>query len=125
MKKKKENTGLMFPKAGRKKRRKSHPPSLIPWPKGICFLCVKLHGDYTEKNTEEHHVFFGEGLRDKSEQNGFKCNLCREHHREGDEAVHNNQEIREYLCRIFQAEYEKTHTREDFMKIIGKNYLED
>lgn len=117
------DTGMMFPKPKWKKKRKKHPPSLVVRKKGTCFLCVKLHGDYTEKYTEEHHVFFGNGLRDISEQNGFTCDLCLGHHREGPEAVHRNQEIREYLCSIFQEKYEKTHTREEFMKLIGRNYL--
>lgn len=50
--------GLMFPKKKREKRRKNHPPSILPGQKGICLLCVKLYGDYTEKYTEVHHVFF-------------------------------------------------------------------
>ena len=115
---------LMFPKPKRKKKRKKHPPSIMPGEKGICFLCVKLNGDYTRKYTEKHHVFYGGGLRDVSEQNGFTCELCMNHHREGPEAVHNNQEIREYLCGLFQSRYEETHTRDEFMSLIKINYLE-
>ena len=113
---------LMFPKPKWKKKKKRHPPSILPSDKHICFLCAR-NGDYSYKQTEEHHVFFGEGLRDKSEEYGFKCRLCLEHHRPGPEAVHNNEETRDYLCRIFQEEYEKTHTREEFMRIVQKNYL--
>lgn len=90
--------------------------------KHICFLCAR-NGDYRPKITEEHHVFFGSGLRDVSEENGFKCDLCIPHHRTGPEAVHNNQETREYLCRIFQQQYERTHTHEEFMELVHKNYL--
>lgn len=115
---------LMYPKPKRKKRRKKHPASILPGQKGICLLCARLYGDYTEKYTEVHHVFFGSGRRDISEQNGFTCNLCMAHHREGPEAVHGRtKKYREYLCRIFQEEYEKTHTREEFMELIGKDYL--
>lgn len=114
---------LMFPKPKWKKRKKRHPPALIGREKGICFLCAK-NGDYRQKVTEEHHVFFGNGLREVSEANGFKCNLCIQHHRTGADAVHSSRETREYLCRIFQKEYEKSHTHEEFMHLIGKNYLD-
>lgn len=117
------DTGMMYPKPKWKKKRKKHPPSIMAGEKGECFLCAKLHGDYTEKYTERHHVFFGGGLRDVSEQNGFTCNLCINHHREGPQAVHGNKDMREYLCRLFQEKYEETHTREDFMKLIGKDYF--
>lgn len=116
---------LMYPKPKWKKKKKKHPKSLVARKKGICFLCAELNGDYSEKYTEEHHVFFGSGRRDTSEQNGFVCDLCLSHHRKGPEAVHRNRKTREYLCRIFQQEYEKTHTRKEFMELIGKNYLDD
>lgn len=40
--------GLMFPKEKTKKKRKSHPPSILGSRKGKCYLC----GRYTK--TEEH-----------------------------------------------------------------------
>ena len=116
---------LMYPKTRWKKKRKKHPGSLVAASKGICLLCVKLHNDYSEKYTEKHHVFFGSGRRNTSEQNGFVCNLCLAHRREGPEAVHQNRETREKLCRIFQEEYEKSHTRKEFVELIGKNYLDE
>lgn len=53
----------------------------------------------------------------------MKVYLCLEHHREGQQAVHNNREIREMLCRLAQEEYEQNHTRDEWMRISGKNYL--
>lgn len=53
----------------------------------------------------------------------MKVYLCPEHHREGQQAVHNSREIRELLCRLAQEEYEQTHTRDEWMQISGKNYL--
>lgn len=41
----------------------------------------------------------------------------------GQQAVHNNREIRELLCEIAQIEYEVDHTHEEWMRIAGKNYL--
>lgn len=119
--------GLMFPKPERKKKKKHHPKSIIPGEKGRCFLCIKLYGDYSWKPTERHHVFYGP-LKNISEEHGFTCHLCQKHHRgvgKCEEAVHSSKKMRKYLCAIFQAEYEKTHTREEFIKLIGENYLEE
>ena len=114
---------MKYPKQKWKKKRKKHPQSIVARKKGDFLLCAKLHGDEAEKYTEVHHVFFGSGRRDVSEQNGFVCDLCIPHHREGPEAVHRNRESREYLCRLFQEEYERSHTREEFMELTGINYL--
>ena len=46
------------------------------------------------------------------------------HHRIGKDAVHNNRETDLMLKRICQEEFEKTHTREEFVRIIGKSYLD-
>ena len=58
-----------------------------------------------------------------AEAAGLKVDLCIGHHRTGPKAVHNCRGTRELLCRIAQEEYEQTHTREEWMKIAGKNYL--
>ena len=44
-------------------------------------MCALLNGDYSTKQTEEHHVVFGAGQRQLSEEYGLKVYLCREHHR--------------------------------------------
>lgn len=82
-----------------------------------------LYDDSSKKYTEEHHIMFGSGQRELSEADGLKVDLCRNHHKEGPEAVHNNREMRELLCRIAQKEYEQTHTREEWMARYKKNYL--
>ena len=41
----------------------------------------------------------------------------------GPEAVHNNREMDLRLKEMCQEEYEKTHTRQEFVQIIGKSYL--
>ena len=43
----------------------------------------------------------------------------------GKEAVHNNAEMMKVLRQDGQRAFEKTHTREEFMKLFGKNYLEE
>lgn len=39
------------------------------------------------------------------------------------DGVHFNIELDRALKKIYQSEFEKTHTREDFIKLIGKSYL--
>ena len=114
---------MAFPKPEKKKKRKKHAKSILKTEKHVCFLCGKLKGDYRQKYTEEHHILFGAGQRGIAEAEGMKVDLCLEHHRIGQQAVHNNREIREMLCRIAQEEYEKTHTRDEWMQISRKNYL--
>ena len=114
---------MAFPKPQKKKKRKKHKESILPTQKEICCLCARLNGDYRQKYTEEHHILFGSGRRQQAEGKGIKVDLCLYHHRIGQQAVHNNQEMRELLCRIAQEEYEKTHGREEWMQTAGKNYL--
>lgn len=74
---------MAFPKSGKKKKRKIHKKSILNSQKGICYLCARLNGDYSIKQTEEHHILFGAGQRVISEENGLKVDLCIEHHRTG------------------------------------------
>lgn len=115
--------GMAFPKPGKKKKRKKHKSSILKTQKGVCYICARLKGNYRQQYTEEHHILFGSGRRPIAEAEGLKVDLCIDHHRTGPKAVHNCRGTRELLCRIAQEEYEQTHTREEWMKIAGKNYL--
>lgn len=46
------------------------------------------------------------------------------HHIDGPEAVHNNQKNMRLIQEDCQKAYEKTHTRQQFMELVGRNYLE-
>lgn len=72
---------------------------------------------------EEHHIFYGTANRKLSEKYGLKIWLCPKHHRTGEEAAHRNREIDLEYKRMAQTIFEETHTREEFLKIFGKNYL--
>ena len=116
-----------FPKAsyGNSKKRKKHRKSIMhPKGSGYCYLCAVLHNDYTYKPTQEHHVMFGSGQRELSEEYGLTVQLCMEHHKEGPEAAHNNQAIRELLCRDAQAAFVMEYPELEWMQIFKKNYLE-
>lgn len=116
---------LMFPKVVRKKKRKSHKKSILHCKDGTCYLCMKLDGYYGKHPfTHKHHIYNGPN-RQISEQEGFTADLCLKHHEDGPEAVHNNHENMRILQRDCQSVYEETHTRQQFMELIGRNYLED
>lgn len=82
-----------------------------------CYVCGAVNG------LHEHHIFFGTGSRKVSEQNGFKCWLCGRHHNLSEEGVHFDRKLDLRLKMECQAEYEKNHSRGEFMALIGKNYL--
>ncbi len=100
--------------------------SIMQEKNGRCYLCEKLgyHAGIWSL-MEEHHVFGGTANRKMSERYGLKVYLCVGHHREGPCAVHTNAEMAESLKRDAQRVFERTHTREEFMQIFGKNYLYD
>lgn len=117
--------GMMFPKKPKKKKRKRHRKSILHCKDGTCYLCMKLDGNYcTHSVLHDHHVYGGPS-RPASEREGFKVYLCLRHHTDGPEAVHNNKGNRRILQRDCQRVYERNHTRQQFMELIGRNYLEE
>ena len=83
-----------------------------------CFLCG------TTRCLERHHIVFGAGRRKLSEEDGLWVWLCHSHHNEPPHGAHFDRELDLYLKRTAQQEYEKTHTRQDWMKRYGRNYAE-
>ena len=82
-----------------------------------CFIC------YNTKGLECHHIFHGTANRKLAEKYGLKVWLCNDHHT-GSRGVHRSNEFDEHLKRIGQRAFERAHgSREDFMRIFGKNYL--
>lgn len=98
-----------------------HKKSILQREK-YCYLCDRLDHRYTVRNLQEHHIFGGPN-RSISEAEGLKCWLCLKHHTQGPEAVHNNISNMRILQQDAQQAYEKTHTREEFVRLIGRNYL--
>ncbi len=86
--------------------------------KGTCYLCKRITG------TEEHHIFGGPN-RKLSERYGLKVYLCTHCHRDNKSGAHGSREVAEHLKQIGQAAFEENHTREEFIKIFGKNHLEN
>lgn len=77
------------------------------------------------QNLHNHHIYFGIKNRKISDKNGFTCWLCHHCH-EGTDGVHgkNGHELDLQLKRLCQEKYEENHSREDFIRLIGRNYLD-
>lgn len=84
-----------------------------------CYVCGCTFG------LHDHHCYEGVGRRKISEQYGFKVWLCGKHHNLSNEGVHFNKALDLKLKRICQKIFERTHSREEFIKLIGRNYLEE
>jgi len=76
---------------------------------GFCEAC----GEYS-KRLDPHEVFGGCN-RKRSILNNFVALICRK--------CHENPAKIEELKKKYQTEFEKTHTREEFIEIIGQSYL--
>lgn len=85
-----------------------------------CFLCGK---NGASDPLEVHHIFGGPNRRLADEDGlivhicGFRC------HREGRSAAHKSFATAEYLRTVGQEAYERTHTREEFFRRYGRNYI--
>ena len=79
----------------------------------VCHTTVGLH---------KHHVYYGP-LRQISEKNGLTVWLCGRHHNLSDHGVHFDRELDMEIKILGQRAFEKDHSREDFIKLIGRNYL--
>lgn len=89
-----------------------------------CFLCGKKPSRYSLNRLEEHHVFGGPN-RKWSEKYGLKAYLCGDTcHRNGPRAAHQCRETMQKLHEAGQQAFEEHHgTREEFIRIFGRNYL--
>lgn len=103
------------------KTMKKHKKSILQQGK-YCYLCDRLDHRYMVRGLQEHHIFGGPN-RTISEAEGLKCWLCLSHHIHGPEAVHNNIRNMRMLQQEAQQAFEKDHTREEFVRLIGRNYL--
>lgn len=71
------------------------------------------------------HIFYGHANRKISEEQGFWVYLAPWLHNQSAEGVHgaNGKELDLLLKRHAQAKFEETHSRDEFIRLIGKNYL--
>ena len=74
---------------------------------------------------EEHHIF-GASNRKHSEEYGLKVWLTHDWHNEPPNGAHHCRKTDLFLKQIAQSAFEHTYgNREDFMRIFGRNYLND
>ena len=69
-----------------------------------------------------HEVYFGKN-RQISIKNGFCVGLCNYHHNMSDQSVHFNRDMNKELRQEYQEAFEKMFSHEEFMNLIGENYL--
>lgn len=85
-----------------------------------CYHC----GD--TRDLEEHHIFFGNKQRKKSEHYGLKVHLCPGCHRYHKTGVHGgNIKLDAWLKEEAQRAFEKKYSRELFYKEFGRYYAEE
>ena len=89
-----------------------------------CYMCRELYDIDTTFGLEEHHIFGGAN-RPLSEKYGLKVYLCQAHHNTAPLGVHFDYNTMKWLRRKGQQAFEKTHSREEFIKIFGRNYDTD
>jgi hypothetical protein len=115
--------GLLFPKTPvkKKKKKKKHGKCIMPGDKKeCCYICG------VTENIHRHHVFFGTANKNWSERYGLTVHLCVNCHEISPTSVHKCRETNYLLKQIGQRAFEREHgTRKEFIKIFGKNYLED
>lgn len=73
-----------------------------------CYYCGNV-------GTMDLHEVYGGSNRLRSIRMGFVVPLCRK--------CHSNEKVINYLRIVIQKEFEKTRTREEFIKITGKSYI--
>lgn len=80
---------------------------------------------HSTENLHKHHIFFGNANRKISEQNGFWVYLRYDYHNGSDYGVHgkNGHDLDIALKQKCQGRFEEKHSREDFIKLIGRSYL--
>ena len=77
---------------------------------GLCEYCN------TWSYKLDPHEIYGGSNRRRSIENGFVILLCRK--------CHENENILQELKIKKQKEFEQEHSREEFIRIIGKNYIQ-
>lgn len=93
----------------------------------VCYLTKMVDfPDSMGGKLDKHHVFFGSSDRKISEDNGFWVWLRHDHHIADapHDSPHNNRAVDLRLKRDCQRKYEESHTREEFMSLMGRNYLD-
>ena len=90
-----------------------YKPSIMLTVPCKCYLCNRI------TDTARHEIFFGTANRKNSKKHGLWVNVCPDCHR----VVHADKITDLWLKQMGQRKYELTHTRDEFVKLFGRNYL--
>lgn len=80
-----------------------------------CYICRTTIG------LHKHHLLHGTANRKIADRYGYWVYLCAMHHG----MVHGDAELDKGFKKIAQRKFEQTGTREEFIRVFGKSYMED
>ena len=103
---------MMKKKTSKQRKLEEQRHSILTNNLNKCYICK------IRKKDDIHEIYAG-AKKQMSMKNGFCVPICRKCHSE----MQNNEEKMLIYKKKCQQEYEKTHTREEFIKLIGRNYL--
>ena len=81
-----------------------------------CYFCLSPYVEY-------HHIYFGTKHRKISDKHHFTVWLCHLHHTGSSCSAHRSRSMDLILKQECQKKYEESHSRDDFIKLIGRSYL--
>lgn len=84
-----------------------------------CFICGILESDYVQMH--RHHLIEGRGRRQISDRYGLVVDLCVKCHYK----AHHDSIVADQLHKEAQRRAEQQMSREEFINLFGRNYLED
>ena len=89
-----------------------------------CYVCRKKMNTSVRGGLQIHHIYAGKNRR-ISDHNGFWIWILPYWHNGCNDAVHckNGSALDLELKQDCQRKYEETHTREEFIQLIGRSYL--
>lgn len=98
-----------------------YAPSIVQWNVGEqCPVCRREHIELVR-----HEIFHGSGRREKSKEYGLWITCCPTCH----SILHSNPKCSDNISLQRQAQHQAMEkygwTTKDFIKIFGKNYLEE
>ena len=90
-----------------------------------CYLCRKYFDISNDRGLHLHHIYEGTGNRPRSTEMGAVIYLCAKHHNMSNYGIHFNKDVDLMVKQECQRKFEEAHTREEFMQLIGRNYLDE
>lgn len=84
-----------------------------------------LYSAKRETGLVRHEVFYGTGKRELSIKYGLVIFLTPKMHNMSNKGIHFDREFDLKVKKIAQSKFEEAHTREEFISIFGKSYLDN